>query len=198
MNWLAHLALSPPDPEIRAGNVLADWVKRDNRAGYAQAIQRGFALHRVIDQFTDRHPLVARSINRIESPYKRYAAVCVDVFYDHFLAAAWPRFVPQPLDAFVDEVYGQFAALAPVLTPEVNRAFGYMQRDDWLRTYTTVDGVALTLKRMSGRLRPGNLLAESAAELVARYDCLREDFEGFFPELMAEAERWRAEDAAAR
>ena len=135
MNWLAHLLLSEPDVEARVGSVAADWVKGERRLAFSAGVQSGFALHRVVDHFTDTHAVVARSLARIQSPYKRYAGVLVDVFYDHFLARNWPLFCAQPMRAFIDEVYAAIAAHEPQLPEAINRGFAIVRRDDWLGSY---------------------------------------------------------------
>ncbi|MGL4552092.1 MAG: ACP phosphodiesterase, partial [Gemmataceae bacterium] len=65
MNWLAHALLSPPDPEVRLGNLLADLVKGRDRHPMGEPFRRGIALHQRIDRFTDAHPVVHRSIARL-------------------------------------------------------------------------------------------------------------------------------------
>ncbi len=190
MNWLAHVLLSPDDAEFRVGNVAADWVKGARRLDFSPGIQRGFACHTQIDLFTDAHPIVRRSQQRIQPPYRRYAGVLVDVFYDHFLTLHWARFAAAPLRLFVDGFYAQTERLRHALPAEVNRGFDHMRRDDWLGSYGTHDGVALTLWRVAHRLRPGNLLAEGAAELAARYAGLQGDFLAFFPLLRQRVDAW--------
>lgn len=190
MNWLAHLLLSEPDVDARVGSVAADWVKGERRLAFSLGVQRGFALHRLVDHFTDTHAVVARSHARVQSPYKRYAGVLVDVFYDHFLARNWALFCAHPMRAFIDEVYASVAAHEAFLPEEINRGFAYMRRDDWLGSYASVEGVALTLQRVSRRLRPGNLLADGAAQINAHYDELNADFLEFFPQLQARARDW--------
>jgi acyl carrier protein phosphodiesterase len=183
MNWLAHTLLSESDVEFRIGNIAADWVKGERRLAFSTGIQRGFAAHRVIDLYTDTHPVVLRSQARIQPPYRRYAGVLVDVFYDHYLIRHWERFCDQSLRAFIDGFYDQLSAYAQHLSPELNRGFDYMRRDDWLGVNATADGVAATLQRISGRLRPGNLLAEGAATLMPNDAGFDADFLEFFPQL---------------
>jgi acyl carrier protein phosphodiesterase len=190
MNWLAHLFLSEPDVEARIGQVAADWVKGDARLSFALRIQYGFARHREIDNFTDAHPIALRSIARIEPPFKRYAAVLIDVFYDHFLACDWRVFSSeQTLAEFTAEVYAQFAAYDGELHPDVRRGLSRMAEDDWLGSYATTEGIDLTLKRISRRLRRANILGEALPQLIDHYADLREDFHLFFPLLRAHVRR---------
>jgi acyl carrier protein phosphodiesterase len=196
MNWLAHVLLSPDDAEFRVGNIAADWVKGERRLAFSPAIQRGFACHTQIDLFTDAHPIVQRSQQRIQPPYRRYAGVLVDVFYDHILTRHWPHFCATPLRQFVDRFYAQTEALRGAMPAELNRGFEHMRHDDWLGSYGTQAGIALTLWRVAHRLRPGNLLAEGAVELEAHYDGLQEDFLAFFPLLRQRVDAWMQQTPA--
>ncbi len=183
MNWLAHLLLAEPDVESWVGAVAADWVKGEARTRFSPGVQRAFAVHRAVDLYTDAHAVVLRSQARIEAPYKRYAGVLIDVFYDYFLSAHWEKYCAQPRKEFIAYVYDELAAHEPHLPTEVARGFRAMRDADWLGSYATVDGIALTLRRLSHRLRPGNLLAEGAAQIVTHMDALDADFREFFPQL---------------
>ncbi|MCX6017821.1 MAG: ACP phosphodiesterase [Chloroflexi bacterium] len=190
MNWLAHLLLAEPDVESWIGAVAADWVKGEARTRFSAGVQRGFALHRTVDMYTDSHATVLRSQARIVAPYRRYAGVLIDIFYDYFLSARWGEYCPQPREEFIASVYTALAEHEPHLPPEVARGFAYMRRDDWLGSYATVDGIALTLRRLSHRLRPGNLLAEGAAQIEIHMDALDADFCEFFPQMRAHVTSW--------
>src|SRR6188768_77560 len=90
MNFLAHLYLSGNDNKIMVGNFIADFVKgRVALNQFEPAIIRGIELHRAIDEYTDNHPVVTISKNRLRPTYRHYSGVIVDVFYDHFLARNW-------------------------------------------------------------------------------------------------------------
>ncbi len=192
MNWLAHLFLSEDDVEYRIGNVIADWVKGEARAQFSAGIQRGFAGHRTIDLYTDAHPTVAQSKARIQAPFRRYAAVLVDVFYDHFLATDWTCYCNIPLQVWVAGVYAQFASYWDALPEQIRMGLQRMVHEDWLGSYTTLAGIEAILKRMSRRLSRPNLLGEAAPQLSAHYVELRADFHAFFPELQAYTRSGRA------
>lgn len=196
MNWLAHTLLSPDSAEFRIGNIAADWVKGERRLVFSPEIQRGFACHKAIDVFTDAHPVVQRSQRRIVAPYRRYAGVLIDIYYDHFLIMDWPAHCDAPLRAYLDKAYAGFAAHAPQLPEEINRGFAYMRRDDWLGGNNTIEGVGTTLKRVAQRLRPGNLLAEGVCQLEPNYAELQTDFREFFPQLRQHVMDWMARGMA--
>ena len=65
MNFLAHIYLSDDDEQVMIGNFIADFVKGKKKDDYPPAIKKGIELHRSIDDFTDHHPLVLRSKQRI-------------------------------------------------------------------------------------------------------------------------------------
>src|SRR5690349_12341831 len=99
MNFLAHIFLSGDDPEIMVGNFIGDFVKGRNLDDrFSSGIVKGIELHRAIDEYTDSHPVVAQSKNRLRPKYRHYAPVIVDVFYDHFLAKNWKNYHPTSLE----------------------------------------------------------------------------------------------------
>jgi acyl carrier protein phosphodiesterase len=89
MNWLAHLFLSKQNIEYRVGNLLPDFLPITELVKFSQPFQEGITCHRIIDSFTDSHPIVKNSITRIPATYKRFGGILTDVFYDHFLAKNW-------------------------------------------------------------------------------------------------------------
>ena len=98
MNYLAHLHLSGPDPELRTGNLIGDLVKGRLNHPRLSALPppwlRGLALHRFIDHFTDTHPLAARSRQRFAAAgLGRLSGILTDVCYDCLLYTS-----PSPRD----------------------------------------------------------------------------------------------------
>ena len=67
MNYLAHFYLSNHDKNLIVGNYIADDVKGKAYLDYPLEIQKGILLHRKIDDFTDNHPIVNISKNRIRT-----------------------------------------------------------------------------------------------------------------------------------
>ncbi len=195
MNFLAHLYLSPPTPDALLGSLLGDFVKGPvEHAGYNPEITAAIRLHRAIDTFTDSHPIVLASKARISPARRRYAGILVDVFYDHFLARDWHRFHPEPLDRFAASTYQALLGTTQVLPDRLAHMLPHLVTGDWLTSYRDLDGIHLALDRMSQRVRPGNPLLGSAAELEAQLPAFETDFETFFGELRA----WVAIDGAAR
>ncbi|MFQ3615910.1 MAG: ACP phosphodiesterase [Cyanobacteriota bacterium] len=183
MNYLAHLLLSEPDPLARLGNLAGDFLKGADVRSLHPTIQRGIALHRQIDAYTDRHPIVRQSKARVEPPYCRLAGVLVDVFYDHFLAVHWEIYGVGALEEFVQGVYADLQHHQALLPPSLQRALPFMLAGDWLIAYRQVSGIAMILERMARRSRRSPLLASSICVLHHHYDTLEQDFHQFFPRL---------------
>ncbi|MDA1314917.1 MAG: ACP phosphodiesterase [Acidobacteria bacterium] len=185
MNFLAHLYLSGDDPDILVGNMMGDFLKGIGASGFPAAVQEGIRLHHGIDTFTDTHAVFARSRRRFEPPYRRYAGVLIDVFYDHFLAAHWSAYSPrESLASFAHRSYAILSSTSVDLPPRMRRAVSVMVEQDWLGSYATRGGIDLTLKRMSRRPKRANPLAEAGTQLALHAGGLESDFAEFFPDLI--------------
>lgn len=184
MNYLAHLHLAPDDAAARVGNLLGDFLKPSHAGHLPQALQQGMALHRQIDSYTDSHPLVARSKQRIAAERRRYAGILVDIFYDHFLAQHWPRFSSMPLADFTSRSYAELQAHRQWLPPRLLDILPRMQAEDWLLSYAEVDGIAAVLRGFSRhRIQRDNPVADGIDDLLQHYAALEQDFLDFYPQL---------------
>jgi acyl carrier protein phosphodiesterase len=184
MNFLAHLYLSEDNVESRLGNFLGDFWRGDVRQNLPPGMRAGVDLHHRIDSFTDTHPQVRISRARMDKRFRHLTGVMVDVFYDHYLAKHWGRFSEQTLEGFIREVYTTFRDYPGVLPHPAPLVIERMAEQDWLLSYQTVEGISLTLRRMSRRMRRPNLLYEGGQELADHYEELQQDFDVFFPELV--------------
>ena len=100
MNHLAHLYLSQTNVDLMVGNFIADRVKGKDLLNYSESVQKGIEMHRAIDTFTDEHAVVMKSKKRLFPVYHKYAAVIVDMFYDHILAKNWEEYSPISLKLY--------------------------------------------------------------------------------------------------
>lgn len=188
MNWLAHVLLSEPTPTFRIGNLLPDLMNAAELAALPAVFQRGVVCHRSIDAFTDKHPLVRRSIQRVSTKHRRFAPILVDVFYDHFLSVSWKQHCPQQLDKFLTDIYTSFDTQRDQLPGTVFGHLHQMRTQNWLGSYQNFAGIRLTLERISRRFRRQVKLGDAGAELEDNYEALRTDFEEFFPKLCTHVE----------
>jgi len=185
MNWLAHLLLSEPTPEFRIGNLLPDLLSAAELRRTPAIFSSGIACHRAIDAFTDTHPIVRRSIGRLNRAHRRFGGIIVDMFYDHSLARNWRLYSECPFEDFVHDAYESFIACAFELPEAANSVLQRMSSEDWLGSYGTVDGLRQALNRIGARLRNPVRLGECVPELEATQNELHQDFAEFFPLLIA-------------
>lgn len=189
MNWLAHVFLSEPHIEHRLGNLLADLVRGPQRDLMGAQFRRGAALHRVIDAYTDAHPIVRRSRLRLSPDHRRFSGVLIDIFYDHLLASRWEQYSPEPLARFTQHFYAQAQEAQLALPEEARTTLERIIRHDLLGAYARIDGVEESLRRLSHylarRWRREFALERSIAELREQEPALAADFAEFFPGLQA-------------
>lgn len=185
MNWLAHLLLSEPAPEFRIGNLLPDILSVTEINGVPRQFHRGIECHRVIDRFTDLHPVFRRSGRRIDPPFRRYSGILIDVFYDHFLAVAWGLHSAIPMEQLTAETYASFETHRDVLPGRAYARLMQIKNGDCLCSYGDFKGVRRALDGIGSRLRRPCELGAAVEQLSLHYRDLRRDFEEFFPELRA-------------
>ena len=190
MNFLAHFLLSADDDELRLGNLLGDIVKgrveRFTHPGTTERMRTGIRLHRTIDSFSDRHPVVRRSKQRIAVKYGLLSGVLVDVYYDHVLAREWATHgTGGDLHTFVDDVHRTLHTNIARLPADVHPLVRAMTRGRWLTEYASIEGIARALLGMSRRTPVAAGVAGAAEDLAAHYDAFSADFAAFFPDLRA-------------
>jgi acyl carrier protein phosphodiesterase len=185
MNWLAHLYLSEPDPAFRLGNLLPDLVPAQSLASLPAAFQKGVLQHQRIDAFTDSHPVVHRSIERIEPAFRRFGGILCDIFYDHFLARDWDVYSAEPLPDFARAIYASFDQFRASIPPDACLLLDKTRAGDWLCSYRDLGGVSGALERIGSRLRRPVPLAQTISTLEHSYDAFHSDFCAFFPELQS-------------
>lgn len=184
MNFLAHLYLSGDDHKIMVGNFIGDFVKgRNALKQFEPRIIKGIELHRAIDEFTDSHPIVTVSKNRLRPKYRHYSGVIVDVFYDHFLARNWNTYHVDLLPDFANKAYEIIQSFDPILPIEVKYMMPYMIKGNWLVNYSQTEGIHRALSGMSRRTPYESKMDEAVADLENHYEAFKTEFDDFFPQL---------------
>lgn len=190
MNFLAHLILSGDDDKLKVGNFIADFVKgRQALEKFEPRIIQGIMLHRIIDEFTDHHPVVSESKNRLREKYRHYSGVIVDVFYDHFLAMHWNDYHTDPLDVFAQNSYQLISNHDHILPEGVKYMLPYMIRGNWLVNYSKREGINRALTGISRRTPYLSKMDEAIQDLVEDEHLYYAEFQKFFPELQELCEK---------
>ncbi|MET0226353.1 MAG: hypothetical protein ABW187_07940, partial [Dokdonella sp.] len=104
LNHLAHALLAAPDDDCMLGSLIADFLRGAIDPAMARGVRIGVALHRAVDVYTDAHPEVVAARARFEPPYRRYAGILLDMWFDHLLAREWERYGVGSLHAFSQRV----------------------------------------------------------------------------------------------
>ncbi|MFN3315789.1 MAG: ACP phosphodiesterase [Raineya sp.] len=190
---MAHIYLSGENKEICVGNFIADAVKGNQIEQYTFLVQKGIRLHRAIDAFTDQHPAVLQSTERLRESQQKYAPVAVDIFYDHFLAKNWHHYHHQDLHTFTQKFYKTIQTESN-LPAKIRHLLPYMVRQNWLYNYQKISAIKQVFEGMSKRTSfPSNLL-EAPQVLEEYYEDFQQDFEAFFPEIVLFVENWLKND----
>ena len=183
MNYLAHIYLSGEDEELKIGNFIADSVKGKQFIHFPLRVQKGIILHRAIDTYTDTHPTVSQSSQRLFGSYSHYSRVIVDIYYDHFLAANWEDYSPVPLNEYVDDFYLLLRENKSILPPKVRQFMPYMFKDNWLLSYASIDGIGKILWQMDHRTGRKSKMDLAVKDLQDHYDLFEAEFRSFFSDL---------------
>lgn len=184
MNWLGHLWLTPPTPHGWLGALLGDFTRGPVPEHWPVALREAVVLHRQLDTLCARHAAFRSSRLRIGEQHGHYRSVLVDVFWDHVLAAQWPRFAGDhpdsgALDAFVARVHAGLDAVRDEMPPELAQVYPRLRDQAWLLSYRELAGIEVALRRMRRRLRRDHPLEDAVRDLAADVDGFATDFANF-------------------
>lgn len=184
MNFLAHLYLSKDNKNILIGNFIADAVKGNKYNNYSKEIKAGILLHREIDTFTDAHPIVRRSMHRLNPRYRHYDGVIIDILYDHFLAKNWSDYSDVTLEKYAENVYAILQENSSTFPDKIQYLLPYMIQYNWLVNYATIEGIGQILKGMNKRTKGISKMDLAIEDLKLHYTEFEADFKAYFQELI--------------
>ncbi|MDR2038188.1 MAG: ACP phosphodiesterase [Bacteroidales bacterium] len=184
MNYLAHTYLSGDNDDIKIGNFLGDWVKGSDYLKYSEDIRTGILLHRNIDSFTDRHPIVHQSSSRFQSRYSKYSGVIIDILYDHYLAKNWSDFSDLSLHDYVNKMHNVMLNNFDILPERLQNYLPGFMNERWIERYATIEGIRDVLDAMSKRTSLPNETEYAISVMEAHYDDFRHEFFDFFGQII--------------
>jgi acyl carrier protein phosphodiesterase len=197
MNHLAHVLLAGADEQLRLGGMLGDFVHGPVTAlALPPRVIDGIRLHRAIDVHTDAHAEVAQARTLLPAPYRRYAGILLDMWFDHLLARDFRRWSEQPLAGFSADVRDLLQRNDALLPPDLRRFRGYMEARDLPAGYADRNVLGQALAGIGQRLRRANPLDSAMPPLIAQEAALQRHFDAFFPQLQVFTREWLLGHAA--
>ena len=207
MNHLAHFFLSGNDDDLAIGNFVADFIKNRELPNFTEGVKRGIFLHRAIDAFTDAHPIVKQSTQRLHPFHHKYSPVIVDVYYDFLLAKNWEKYekeAPFPKESgfrsstvktvnlrdYIDNIYKLLTNRILELPNGLQKHLAHMISDDWLMRYTNYDGLQIVFLRIEKKTTFAGDFGNAAKHLEQFLEEFDAEFNLFFPDLQAHVLRW--------
>ena len=187
MNHLAHALLAAPDEDLMLGGLIADFVRGHVDPRLPRGVRHGIALHRSIDVFTDAHADVVAARALFEPPFRRYAGILLDVWFDHRLARQWDRFGTGSLHAFSHEVQALLVRRQAEVPAEMHGFVRYLLAHDLPGRYRERDAIEHALRGIATRLSRANPLAGAMPVLECHAAAIEPHFTAFFPQLAAHA-----------
>jgi acyl carrier protein phosphodiesterase len=163
--------------------MISDFVKGGDKFMFSGNIQKGIALHRMIDEFTDTHPATKKAMRVFRPYYRLYSAPIMDVLFDHFLANDKNLFDDTALKNFSANIYEQLENNSTHLPNRFLQMFTYMKTEDWLYNYKYNEGMRKTLY---GLMRRASFIKESETAyrlFLEHHDLLNECYQEFFPDV---------------
>lgn len=189
MNYLAHLLLAGEQPDHRLGALLGDHLKgRQALETLRPELARGVLLHRKIDGWSDRHPAATSVVQKLQSPWRRYGGIILDVLFDHQLSLRWAEYSDQPLHEFAHMVDQLFASHRQELPLRLQRFTHWAAEVSlWTQMHRRemIEQIFQLIARRHGRPSP---LAEGLKILDAYPESIAQAFDRLMPDLMVRAE----------
>jgi len=203
VNFLAHCLIAEqaaaalPDGSdqhdtamLVAGGFLGDFLKGPVPTHLPRALEQGVRLHRRIDAFSNSNAAIRRSCNRFPQSLRRLAPPLVDIVADHLLARQWQQHHHLPLNEFSRQTYLQIDASAAHLPPHGIEFLQWMQNHDLLASYHSWETTCRGMRSVTRRLQRTELNREIETCLPGLLQDLAEDFDDYFPQLLAHATDW--------
>ena len=193
MNHLAHIVLSGEEPRMQVGGLLGDFWRGTLPPEWPEALTCGVLLHRHVDTWTDANPVLARTRALFPPPYRRYAGILLDVWFDHLLARGFNRLAGMRLEEVAQRAYTAFRSETTALPAAFTLFAARLEKQRGLERSVDLDYIESVLERIAMRLARSNPVASALPVLESLATPVARAFEEFWPELarFAQAERAR-------
>ncbi len=183
MNFLAHIYLSGNDKDLILGNFIADMVKGKQIERYEERVIGGIKMHRIIDKYTDEHPVVSESKKRLRKNFSHYSPVIADMYYDHFLAKNWENYSEVQINDFLKFAYNVLLKNYLILPSRGRRILPFMVANNWLGNYADFNNLQRNFEGLARRTSFNSGMEKAVDELKLNYNDYYAEFKEFFPQL---------------
>ncbi len=191
VNFIAHILLSGENEEILVGNYIADLIKQSDVVSLRPDIEKGVMLHRMIDSYTDEHPVNRNVLDFLYARHRKYAPVLLDIYYDYFLIKYWNLY---STISFKEKCQRTYCVLCKHIEKIPKSALGNVENlleKRWLEVaYKDFKGLERTFYFLRKRTSRPDYILGATRSLIDLNPELEHAFLSFFPDLHTRCEDW--------
>lgn len=166
--------------------MLGDFIKGKKYLDYPLEIQSGMRYHRLIDEYTDKHPSVRAATKILREDGIKYAGVFIDIFFDYFIANDQENFTnKKELETFTLSVLQSLENAEDLMSEQMKEYFGYMIRYNWLYHYGTKEGIEKSIMGLIKRYPKLGNANDILFSLFNNIEFLRPHYQTFIVDIKA-------------
>lgn len=173
--------------------MIGDFVQNKKRELLPEGIQKGIALHRAIDTFTDAHPVFIEAKKVFQPVVRLYSGAFVDVAFDYFLANDEKIKSEEEWRLFTENIYQVLYHHQSHLPESFQHILPKMQADNWLFNYRYDWGMEYSIRNVLNKAKYLDREMPVFDLFLEQKNFLKDCYEEFFPDLHAHAQEMSAQ-----